>query len=109
MYAPTHLKVPTPSKHCCILLDLYHARFNYSLQGAMGYQWWVAQKKYSYDAVEFDVWGVEQDFLPYVQQLVLSNVPIEEVIINPYVVHLMVLQTLCDCLPTIVKLSTLDW
>ena len=41
------------------------------------------------ELLEFEVWGVEQGLLPYLQQMVLFNVSVEELIINPYVYGLL--------------------
>ena len=59
-----------------------------------------------YNLFEFKVWGVEQDLLSYVGQLVLSSVSIEGWIIAlMYVASLMVLGRLCDSIPTREKIS----
>ena len=41
------------------------------------------------DLFELQIRGVEQDIIPYVGQCVLSNVPIERCIIQPYVHSLL--------------------
>ena len=48
--------------------------------------------------------GVEQDFIPYVGQLVLDNIPVEGLTIVPYQHGLIMV---CDSLPTMEKLSNL--
>ena len=55
-----------------------------------------------------EVRDIEQDFIPSVGQLELTNVPAEGWIIDPHVMaSLMVLAVLCTSLPTREKLSTL--
>ena len=53
-----------------------------------------------YGLFEFEVWGIEQDLIPYMGQLVLSKVSNEEWCINLYAYNL--LDGLCD----VVQFST---
>ena len=58
--------------------------------------------------LQLEVWGVEQDLIPYMGQMVLPNVLLSDGSLTLiYMASLMVLLMVCDSLPTMEKLSNL--
>ena len=58
--------------------------------------------------INFKLWSVEQNFVPYMMKVILIHIPIACGVVDPYVIDsLMVLAKQWSFLPMMVKLSGL--